>query len=99
MRRRVRPQRDQIRLAGSGIEPAEFARRLRGEPEYALAIKGGSVEAGVAPPLGQREKLDGAGRGVHSGDCVLPPFGHPGGAVGPYDHAVGRRARAQCDQI
>jgi hypothetical protein len=32
MGRRVRPQCDQIRPAGSGIKPAEFARGLRREP-------------------------------------------------------------------
>jgi hypothetical protein len=33
---RSRTQRDQIRFPGPGIEPAEFARGLRGEPDCAV---------------------------------------------------------------
>ena len=36
MGRRVRPQCDQIRPAGSGIKPAEFARGLRSEPHRTI---------------------------------------------------------------
>src|SRR5215831_4913454 len=39
------------------------------------------------------------GRGIDSGDRVLPALGDPGGTVGSYDHAMGRRARPQRDQI
>src|SRR5215472_345905 len=81
-----------------GIKTAKDS-TLPGEPEYTLMIEGGCVQVCGAALLGQRKKLDGAGRGIHPRDCVLPAFGDPGGAVGADDHAVGRCTRPQRDQI
>jgi hypothetical protein len=57
------------------------------------------VQVRGAALLGQRKKLDGAGRGIHPRDRVLSAFSHPGGAVGADGHAVGRCTRPQRDQI
>src|SRR5690242_9964194 len=72
-----------------GIETA-INSILPGEPEYTLMIEGCCVQVRGATLLGQRIKLDGAGRGIHPRDRVLSAFSDPGGAVGADDHAVGR---------
>jgi hypothetical protein len=62
-------------------------------------IEGCCVQVRGAALLGQRKKLDGAGRGLHPRDRVLSAFSDPGGAVGADDHAVRRCTRPQRDQI
>ena len=47
MGRCTRAQRDQIRLAGPGIEPAELARGLRGEPDCAVRRRKDIVRPGA----------------------------------------------------
>ena len=72
---------------------------LPGEPEHTLTIKGGCVQVRVTPLRGQREELDGAGRGIDAGNRVLPPSVTQAAPSGPTITPCGAAPRSQCDQI
>jgi hypothetical protein len=72
---------------------------LAGEPQVAVAVECAGVEAGIWRALGQGEDLQLAVGPADANDGVLSAVGDPRCLVGPLDHAVRRRARAQGDEF
>ena len=83
-----------VDLAGRRIDAAIDA-VLPGEPEDALAIEGRGVEIGVGKIRLERGQLHRPVGGIHWRDRVLSALGDPGGAIGPDDHTMWRRARPE----
>src|SRR5438477_8595855 len=82
--------------AAPRIEPPEDA-VLSGEPEGSVPIEGRSIEARVRTVRRKREALDLVRYGIDPDDGVETAVGYPRCAVGPDDHAVRSRPRAELD--
>jgi len=74
-------------LPGAGVELANVAAKIGGEPNVAIAIGGQAVRAGVLV-VGERILLDLAGFGIEAADFVDHLFGEPKGTVGTHGGIV-----------
>jgi hypothetical protein len=83
-------QREDLRLAGLGVDLGDGALIHHAEPHIAVLV-GLEIEAAhgrALLQLGQRNLLDLAGLGIEPADILLAEIRIPGHAVGADDHVV-----------